>query len=136
MLNSHNIEHFIIAGSSAGQHCCVFEVKLHTLRSHSATLPPATHLIKFFIKLAELCHFLHDLLPHEEGGINGSVAPTSQGAKSILDECLFQEHQDPLKEQTQHRVSGFCRHHVHLLPFTPRGNWGHTGGHKDHGSNN
>lgn len=65
----------------------------------SATLPQATHLIKFFIKLAELCHFLHDLLPHEEGGINGSVAPNCQGPKGKLDECLFQEHQDPLREQ-------------------------------------
>lgn len=76
----------------------IFEVKLYIL-SHSATLPQITHLIKFFVKLAELCHFLHDLLPHEKGCINGGVAPTPQGAKGILDECLFQEHQDTLKEQ-------------------------------------
>lgn len=56
-----------------------------------------TYLIKFFIKLAELGHFLHDLFPHEEGGVDWSVAPTPQGTQCILDKRLLQEHQGPLR---------------------------------------
>jgi hypothetical protein len=62
-------------------------------------LPQDTYLIELFVKLAELCHLLHDLFPHEEGGVNGSVASTSQSAEGILNKRLFQEHQDALKEQ-------------------------------------
>lgn len=111
-----------------------FEVKLHNSRSHSARLPPATHLIKFFIKLAELCHLLHDLLPHEKRGVNGSVAPIPQGAEGVMDECLFQEHQDPLKEQRHSTGTGFCRHRVHLLEFTLTATGGTQEASKDRGS--
>lgn len=127
MLNSQDTEHF--------HNCrkfywialiCIFEVKLCDLGNYCATLPQATHLIKFFIKLAELGHFLHDLLPHEKGSVNGGIAPTSQGAKGILDERLLQEYQDPLEEQRCNTVIGLCYHHGQLLEFTQA-----TGGTKE-----
>lgn len=71
----------------------------HRGASHIGVSPPVPYLIKFFIELAELRHLLHDLFPHEEGGVNGSVASTSQSAECVLDERLLQEHQDPLRSR-------------------------------------
>lgn len=54
------------------------------------------YLVKFFIKLAELGHFLHDFLPHEERRVEHAVILPMQHPEGVIDESLLQEHQRAL----------------------------------------
>jgi len=56
----------------------------------------AAHLVELLVELAELGHLLHHLLPHEEGGVNGSVALGAEALQGVLDQRLLQEHQGTL----------------------------------------
>lgn len=62
-------------------------MQLNTSQKKSA------YLVKLFIKLAELGHFLHDLLPHEEGCVQHAVTLAMQHPEGVIDESLLQEHQ-------------------------------------------
>lgn len=56
----------------------------------------AAYLVELLIKLAELGHFLHDLLPHEEGRVEHGVALVVQDPHGVVDQRLLQEHQRSL----------------------------------------
>lgn len=54
------------------------------------------YLVQLFVKLAELGHFLHDLLPHEEGRVQHDVVLAMEDPQGVVDQSLLQEHQRPL----------------------------------------
>lgn len=56
----------------------------------------SVYLVELLIKLAELGHFLHDLLPHEEGRVEHGVALAVQDPHGVVDQRLLQEHQRSL----------------------------------------
>lgn len=64
----------------------------------------SAYLVKLFIKLAELGHFLHDLLPHEEGRVQHAVTLTMQDPEGVIDESLLQEHQWALRAPRQRKT--------------------------------
>ncbi len=53
-------------------------------------VPIYTNLVEHLIKVAELCHLLHDLLLHEERCVDGRVAMTMEHPHSQLDQSLLQ----------------------------------------------
>lgn len=57
------------------------------------------HLVQLLVELAELGHLLHHLLPHEEGGVDGSVALGAEALQGVLDQGLLQEHQGTLRDK-------------------------------------
>lgn len=67
----------------------------------------SAYLVKLFIKLAELGHFLHDLLPHEEGRVQHAVTLTMQYPEGVIDESLLQEHQWALRTPQQRKRKGW-----------------------------
>lgn len=66
----------------------------------------SAYLVKFFIKLAELGHFLHDLLSHEEGSVQHAVTLTMKHPEGVIDESLLQEHQWALRTPQQRKTEG------------------------------
>ena len=64
-----------------------------------------THLVQHLIKVTQLGHFLHDLLPHEEWCVDWSVALTIEDIHGILDQCLLKKHNCTLKEKILHTRS-------------------------------
>lgn len=62
-----------------------------------AAAPGPSYLVKLLVELAELGHFLHQLLPHEEGRVEHAVALGVQHPEGVVDERLLQEHQRPLR---------------------------------------
>ena len=63
-------------------------------------VPMTTHLVKHLVKLAQLGHFLHDLLLHEEGCVHGREAISMKQPHGVLDDGLFQKHRWTLKHVT------------------------------------
>lgn len=60
------------------------------------------HLVELLVKLAELGHLLHHLLPHEERRVDGSVALGTEALQGVLDQGLLQEHQGTLRDGGSH----------------------------------
>lgn len=57
----------------------------------------SAYLVELLIELAELSHFLHDLLPHEERRVERGVVLAVQDPQGVVDQRLLQEHQGSLK---------------------------------------
>ena len=64
--------------------------RIHGRVAHQILYYP--HLVEHFIEVAELGDLLHDLLLHEEGGVDRRVALAVEDPHGILDKSLLQEH--------------------------------------------
>ena len=56
-----------------------------------------TNLVEHLVKLAELGHLLHDLLPHEEGRVHGCEATLVEDAHGVLHQGRLQEQHRALR---------------------------------------
>ena len=65
-----------------------------------------TNLVEHLIKLAELGHLLHDLLPHEEGCVHGCEATLVEDAHGVLHQGRLQEQHCALRGNGGGRVRG------------------------------
>jgi hypothetical protein len=48
------------------------------------------HFVEFFIKLIQLCCLCHDILVHQEWGLNFLVSALAQKIEAVRNECLVE----------------------------------------------
>jgi hypothetical protein len=69
------------------------------LSIHSQLFVAKFHLVQLIVELRELSNFLHDVLSHEERGVQRSVVLLDQGLKRKLDQSLLKTDGWALKQK-------------------------------------
>ncbi len=73
------------------------------MEQHTYHTKQSTYLVQHLVKVAQLSHFLHDLLLHEERSVDWCVAFAVEDPHGKLDQGLFQEHHRTLRGRAQRR---------------------------------